>query len=324
MKVLIITKSDWANVGYSIDMALRSVGVDSICLKKARHGLGYSKQAEVGNVEAFKKHAYEADILQFMHSDPVSLGIEDQYKVNKGISVFHGGSKYRGAPDKINDFWNNKIELALIQTGDLLNKGAKNEVWFLPPIDTDELQPVYSRSVNNKRVIAHCPSRGYKKGTDEFNEIMKRFENDPKLKNKFVYKFGKRTNWPSNIERMKGSDIYFDACCPKLYGKTYGEWGISALEACCLGKVVVSHFLSVERYRKEYGKECLIQHANNMKQVEQQMRRLILMPEEEFSNLQKRTREWAVENHSYKVVGKKLIDIYNKYLTWEGKDNEKN
>jgi hypothetical protein len=81
----------------------------------------------------------------------------------------------------------------------------------------------------------------------------------------------------------------------------------------------VSHFLSVDRYRKEYGQECLIQHANNMKEVEQQMRRLILMPNEEFDQLQRATRKWVEENHSYKVIGQRLVNIYNKYLTWEGK-----
>ncbi len=322
MKVLIIALNDWANVGYGIDMALRSVGIDSICLKKVKHALGYPVQAKVFNEKEIGRYALEADILQFMHSDHVNLGIEDQknqYDINKGIAVFHGGSKYRGSVNKLNDFWNSKIGLALVQTGDLLDKGAKNEVWFLPPIDTEGLQPVYNRSIYNRRVIAHCPSQENQKGTGEFNKIMIRLSSDPKLRNKFVYKFGKKTDWPKNIERMSESDIYFDACCPELYGKTYGEWGISALEASCLGKVVVSHFLSVDRYKKEFGKECPIQHANNMKQVEQQIRRLILMPEKEFSNLQRKTREWVVENHSYKVVGKKLISIYNKYLTWEGK-----
>ncbi len=322
MKVLIIAKNDWANVGYNIDMALRSVGVDSVCLKKGKHGLGYSKQAKVYNEKELKQYALEANILQFMHSVHVNIGIKNQYEVNKGIAVFHGGSKYRGSTNKINDFWNNKIGLALVQTGDLLDKGAKNEVWFLPPIDTEGLQPVYNRSINNKRLISHCPSREDKKGTREFSKIMNRLKVDPEVKNKFVYKLGKRTSWPLNIKRMMESDIYFDACCPKLDGKVYGEWGISALEACCLGKVVVSHFLSVDRYRKEFDKECLIQHANNMKQVEQQMRRLILMSDEEFSNLQRKTREWVVENHSYKVVGERLVNIYNEYLTWEGKSKD--
>jgi hypothetical protein len=126
-------------------------------------------------------------------------------------------------------------------------------------------------------------------------------------------------NWVRNIAKVKRCDIYFDACSPILNGKTYGEWGIAALEACCLGKVVVSHFLSVDRYRKEFGIECPIQHANNFKQVEKQIRRLILMSDTEFMALRQKTRAWVVENHSRKVVGQKLVNIYNKHLTWKGK-----
>ena len=321
MKVLIVARNDYGNVGHSLDMALRSVGVDSICLKSVNHKLKYLKQAKIYTKESLKHHAERADIIQFMHSESTNLGIGSQFNGRKGIAVFHGGSTYRNSFNYYNSLWNGRAKVTLIQTGDLLNKGAKNEIWFLPPIDTEGLRPSYSKA--GIRIISHCPSTGAK-GTNEFNRIMAKFKNDPKLKNKFIYKPGRRTDWVPNIKRMKQCDIYFDACCLKLKGKTYGEWGISALEACCLGKVVVSHFLSVDRYKKEFGKECPIQHANNMKQVEQQIRRLILMPEDEFIDLQKRTREWVVENHSYKVVGKRLVDIYNKYLTWEGKNNEKN
>ena len=86
-----------------------------------------------------------------------------------------------------------------------------------------------------------------------------------------------------------------------------------------MGKAVVSHFLSFERYRREFGIDCPIQPSNTFEQVEKQIRRLILMPEDEFMALRKWSRSWAVENHSRKVIGQKLVDIYNKHLTWEGK-----
>lgn len=318
MKVLIVVRKDYGNVGHNLDMSLRSVGVDSICLKKVRHPLKYLKQAEGYNEKTLKHHAERADIIQFMHSENTSLGIGKQFGGRKGIAVYHGGSTYRHSPQIYNKLWNDRAGVALIQTGDLLDKGAKNQIWFLPPVDTEYLKPSYGRVIGNKRIIAHCPSTRVK-GTVEFDKIMVELKNDPKLKDKFVYERGKRINWAPNIERVRRCDIYFDACCLKIKARPYGEWGISALEASCLGKVVVSHFLSVDRYKKEFGKECLIQHANSMKEVKQQMRRLILMPEGEFTNLQKRTRAWVVENHSYKVIGERLVNIYNKHLTWEGK-----
>jgi hypothetical protein len=201
----------------------------------------------------------------------------------------------------------------------MLDKGAKNQVWFLPPIDTEGLKPHYKRQHPVKRIITHCPSRSSSKGTAQFNKLMKGLAKEPKLRGKFIYKQASSALWEDNITRMSECDIYFDACCPTLKGKPYGEWGIAALEACCLGKVVVSHFLNVDRYRKECGIGCAIRHANTWDAVAKQMRRLILMSNDKFKALQKTTRKWVEENHSYEVVGKKLVDIYNKHLTWEGK-----
>ena len=325
MNVVLISRTDWANVGYEMQEALRSVGVKALSVQIKPHHFKYPKRSHIyKGIKEVTTYAKNADIIQFMHSGNTGLDF-DVFKSGKGIVVFHGGSAYRVSPTKMNRFWNPKVHVTLVQTGDLLDKGdppIKNQIWFLPPINTEELQPNYKSALKNKRLITHCPSMVSRKGTAEFNAIMDKLSKDPQLKDRFVYEYTpKFTTWKKNIEQMKRCDIYFDACKP-LIGKsqmTYGEWGIAALEACSLGKVVVSHFLSVDRYKKEFGIECPIQHANNFEQVEKQMRRLILMPAAEFTALRETTRAWVVENHSRKAIGQKLVDIYNKHLTWKGK-----
>jgi hypothetical protein len=324
INVLLVSKKDWANVGYEIQEALRSVGVKALSVHFDKHRFEYPNTSYVCN--DVSQYAIDADIIQFMHSVNVNLGIGDQFDGRKGVAVFHGGSGYRTNPDQFNTFWNQRAQVTLIQTGDLLNIGeppAKNKIWFLPPIDTDTIQPDYSSRIENKRIITHCPSRSAKKGTIKFNKLMDKLSKDKQLKDKFVYNHVRKwADWSTNIERMKICDIYFDACMPKIgvANNTYGEWGISTLEACSLGKAVISHFLSHERYKQEFGIDCPIQHANNFEEVEKQIRNLILMGDDEFMELRKKTRFWVVENHSREIIGQRLVDIYNEYLTWKGKD----
>ena len=323
MKVVLISKTDWANVGYEMQESLRAVGVEATSVQIKPHHFKYpSRSHTYKGVKEVATYARNADIIQFMHS--VNTGLEfNAFNSGKGIVVFHGGSAYRNSPDKYNIFWNPKVQVTLIQTGDLVGIGnppAKNSIWFLPPVNTDGLQPHYASQVPGIRVIGHCPSMTGRKGTDVFNKLMSKLAQDPQLQGKFVYKYTpKHKHWPQNIEEMKSCDIYFDACKTKMGNAAYGEWGIAALEACSLGKVVVSHFLKFEEYRRVFNIECPIQHANDFEHVERQIRRLILMPDVEFMALREWSRAWAVENHSRKVIGQKLVDIYNAHLTWEGK-----
>lgn len=321
MKVLLVVAGkDWANLGYILGEALKSVGVEAFCVAQKSHHYRYSKSAYIyKNQNELKTYGKWADILQFMHSRNVDLNIGNQFDGRKGIAVFHGGSDYRNSPTGYNSFWNKKVGLTLIQTADLLGLGAANEVWFLPPIDTNALQPNYNRR-SNKKVIAHYPSRASVKGTNEFNKLMGKLSKDPNLKNKFVYDYGTNLSWSENIKRLAVCDIYFDACQPYIGDKPYGFWGMAALEASALGKVVLTHFnYNQERYLNEYGQHNL-KITNSMEDVERHIRKLILMDDETFKKEQEKTRAWVVEQHSYKVVGARLVDIYNEYLTWDGKE----
>jgi hypothetical protein len=184
MNVLIVSKADWANVGYSLERALRAAGVEAKSVKARGHAFSYPQQSEIcKDPQKLKRYAERADILQFMHSVNTPLGIGDQFDGRKGIAVFHGGTAYRRGANHYNKFWQNRAQVNLIQTGDLLNIGkikAENQIWFLPPIDTQGIQPVY-RTHEKRRLIMHCPSAPGKKGTGEFNELMRRLQRDPQL-----------------------------------------------------------------------------------------------------------------------------------------------
>jgi len=179
----------------------------------------------------------------------------------------------------------------------------------LPPVDTDYL--FFENKINELRQVLHCPSNFEKKGTSQFITTMTELE---KSIPNFRWSVGDRVNWYTNIDRIRDCDIYFDACQPILRGKPYGFWGMAALEAAALGKVVITHFNHNEkRYIKLYGKHPL-QVANNFNEVKERIIECLTMNETDLKNLQSKTRQWVVKNHSLKVVGKRLRDIYRRYI----------
>lgn len=325
MKVLLIAVKDWANLGYELSQCLKAVGVDAICIAKAPHTT-YNFDPGPKIYKSFEEvHALakKADIIIFLHSDNTTTGAEKDFN-KKGIVVFHGGSAYRKNPlAKNKQFYNKvKVDLTLIQTVDLLGLPGsvkEKEVWLLPPINTENLKAKFNSSLSSrKRIIAHYPSRASTKGTVHIKQVMAKLKNDPALAPLFEYRTGGIVKYQDNLKRVSECDIYLECVMPKIENAIHGEWGMAALEAAAMGKVVVTNFFSSEKYKKEYGPHP-IQVANDFEVLERQLERLILMPEVYFKELQVDTRDWVVKYHSYKAVGERLLKIFYERLNWEGK-----
>ena len=310
MKVLIVCRSDWANMGYKYQESLKEVGVDA---KAVTVNINYSckpKHAEICKLPKMRSYAKSAEIIQFMHSEYFDLGVK-----NKRFFVFHGGSRYRINSNSKNKIFNPIVEKSIIQTGDLLGLGAKNEVWVLASVDTKRIKPVYKRK-SNKLIVGHFPSNPMVKSSNGINKVMKRLRK--KFGNKFEYVYSpKSIVWNKNIDRVSECDIYIDGCTPILKTEKspnsykYGEWGCAALEAAALGKVVISHMLSYKRYEQEFGK-CGIEVANSFDEVEKQMIKLLSMSDGELLQVRKDTRLWVEKFNSYYVIGKRLKEVVYK------------
>jgi hypothetical protein len=306
MKVLIVSRNDWANMGYKYQESLREVGVDA---KAVAINVNYSckpKHAEICNLSKIKNYAKSAEIIQFMHSEYLDLDVK-----NKRIFVFHGGSSYRTNSILKNRIFNPIVEKSIIQTADLLGLGAKNEVWILACVDTNKIKPIYERQ-GDKIIVGHFPSSPIVKSSEKINEVMK------ELKEEFEYIYSpKRIGWDQNIKRVSECDIYIDACTPILSApkspepKIYGEWGVAALEAAALGKVVISHMLSYKKYEREFGK-CGIRIANSIEDIKKHMIKLLSMTDDELLQIKKDTRLWVEKYHSYKFMGRRLKEIVYK------------
>ncbi len=76
-------------------------------------------------------------------------------------------------------------------------------------------------------------------------------------------------------------------------------------KSLCIGDLGRSHFLSHKRYEQEYGPHE-IRVANTIPEVEQQLRRLLSLSDDELLSARQNTRAWAERFHSFEAVGTRL------------------
>jgi hypothetical protein len=306
MKVLLLANSDWAGLGNNLTESLCRVGVDAKFYSKNR-GIYKHRNNSISKFQAIE-FSKSCDVIQYMHSEKVNLNINLK---GKKVVVFHGGGKYRDNPQKICNLFNNIIDCSVIQTYDLFGLGAKNEKWLLPGIDVANIKPIYKN--NKKIVVGHYPSSKIGKGSENVKRII---ENIKDKVPEFEFRYdNKRVPWKLQLKRMSGIDIYIERMSlgnnTKFGWKRTGVWGMAALEAAALGKIVVTNFYGKKFYKKQFG-DYALQVADSEKQMETLLISLLTKNKNELLELKKKTRKWVEEKHSFEVVGAQLRGIYEK------------
>jgi len=301
--ILFLAINDWANVGYVFAESLKRVGVDACAVKVNDHDFDYPESATTIPEGDVQGAVDQADTVVLMHSDPALLTSEINYS-GKKLAVFHGGSQYRQEPEFLNRLFNSVVDLSIVQTGDLLDLGAKNEHWVMPCVDVDKYEPDFTHK--DKLIAGHFPRGPGIKGTYYIEKIMRLFPQISYLQSAYT------VPWKENLERVKRCDIYIDAMQPVIDGRTYGEWGVQALEAAALGKVILSHHLTKERYEKAFS-GCPIMEINNTGDLTSHLSTITTFHDVDRQFIRKKkkeTRKWVEENHSYEVTGERLKKIF--------------
>jgi len=297
MNIILIAKHDWANLGYTFSECLKSIGINAVMVGKPLRIYRYPKSGLA--FKHLEKYVYDADIIQFMHSQYIEL----PNLLNKKVFAFHGGDRYRHDYKIVNDIFNSIVYKSFIQTGDLIGLGAKNEVWMLPAVDTKNLFPDFKRVWHRKIVIGHFPSNSNVKGSEIINKAIARLKINDAVREKFEYRYlDNKVEWSEQINRILSCDIYIEQM--KL-----GEWGVTALEAAALGRIVVTNFKSLNRYNKEYGK-CGLVVANDEFELENKLIELLNMDDFAIDSLKHSSRKWVEKFHSYEAIGNRLLKEY--------------
>ena len=289
-----------------------------------RHGIEWAKNKSHINLvmgidhpdlEHFMK---QAKVIHFFHT----TAFQGQTDFSKKIVIAnHGGYIYRKFHEKWNGFMNKFIDATIIQMPDLLDLGANNEHYFSFPVQTGFLKPEYRDTTDELR-IGHFPPNAYSKGTADIFNIV-----DEKIAPKFSdrLRYGGPTGreeapivfipWYNNLDQLRWADIVIDDVAPLTPGGLgYGEFGNTSMEAAALGKIVVANSLRVHKYAEVYGELPEIQIANTAEELEEVLARLFSETPSKIHELQVKTREWVVRNHSMKAHAERLWNEVYKHL----------
>ena len=297
MDVLFCSVNDWANVGALFAKALRTVGVDAVSAVRRQHGWGYPDKSKIWkDVASLQALATQSKAVVMMHSE-LFAGLHLE---GKRGGVFHGGSRYRRYKEKLNPRFNAVCDVTLVQTADLLNKGAKNPVWVMPPVDVEALKPQYW-SLTDTLKYAHYPSNPRFKGSGAIKATAAKMGVDFRCSLSIL-------PHAKHIDRMRKCDVYIERMALEREGKPTGVWGMSAMEAAALGKIVISNDLWRERYEKEFG-DCPLIVANSRPELSMAILYLKGARRQDLEELRKQTREWVVAKHSFEPVGARLKEV---------------
>ena len=315
--IVFLSKRDYAGMGHLLAKSLNKIGVKAISLASEASvtRLPHEQSIIYNNQKELNRYIKKANVIVWMHSTitPIGKAINDKTK----IVVFHGGSRYRRNFKKHNKAFNPIVDMSLIQTGELLGLGAKNERWLLPPVDTDFIKPLFG--VNNPIIIGHYPSNKINaehdiKGSKTINKVIKELKKSSfnfEFRYKDAYATTPRVSWKDNLKRMNDCDIYIESMNIDSTSKNQHDWSVTALEAAALGKIVITNFRNKERYLKEYG-ECKLLVVNNRKELRRILIELLDTHYYDLEMIQKNTREWVENYHSLDSIGYRLKDFLNK------------
>jgi len=302
MKVLNISQDDWANFAYDNSMALRSVGVEADSVKRNPHVWGYDKESVVQDINQTRESIRQYDVIQFFHD---SLDLFNEIKdvcADKRLVVYHTSSYYRknyASIDHIMNIYADKVVCAMPEFMGLCNN--RNVIYMVGAVDTDRLSPS-SRTFQHTK-FAHYPSNPEVKGTSQINQMMLEMGLMQRFKSSL-----KAVQYKRHLRRFNDScNVYIELFSMRdSNGSPYGNFGISALEAASMGKIVVTNCLGIEVYEKHYGSIKLL-IANDKEKFINTIQYLNGLSINEIEGLQKESREWIVKTHGYKASGEYML-----------------
>ena len=314
--VLFLSHVDYASVGYMFTESLKAVGLKAASLANRQFVLrSDSEQSTVCSGSSIIEAVRRSKVVVWMHS--YYQPVPDDILRSKKTVVFHGGTRYRRSPRRMNARFNKMVDLSLIQTGELLDRGAKNQRWILPPVDIEKIQPNYGFEKEDKLVVGHFTSHTgnssskaiHVKGTPIIRNVINSLKISYGDKFEFRSSDQLRVPWNENLRRMGKCDIYIESLAHgDEENKNKHDWSVTALESSALGCITITNFLFEERYLEEYGEHALVV-ANTKNQLKAALIDLLNKDRDELLEMKKKARAWVEEKHSYKAIGERLRGV---------------
>jgi hypothetical protein len=317
--VLFLVSDDFANCAFEFMMSVRATGVIAEGLKYAPHTFKYPNQLRI------RQHAAElvgsinsASHIIYCQSTALCRDAWPKDPRGKKIYFFAGDQGYRNNWEKVLGRYP-RIDKVLYQGSDLKGKSKYPEAWLLPAIDTEFIQTKHDVSHMSHKgpiKIAHFPRSPKAKGSYHIIKVMEKLKKDISIRDKFEFDYQDdwQCDWMDNIARLDTCDIYIESQAYTIgegsqEERPLGEFGVTAMEAASLSKIVVTCFVSFEEYKEEYGCTSEIVPSGSEDELEQRLRELLSLSREELINKRIRTRGWLEANHSRKATGERLLEL---------------
>lgn len=294
MKVLNLAECDYANFSHENAKALRSIGIDCEDLVKSKHPFGYATESKLASIPEMIEAMKTADVIQVMHSHPYLFELSKANGKAK-IIVYHTGTRYREGYRELETLFKGATACTDQTEFFAINPDLH---YIVSPVEL-ELAPL----VKDHLRFAHYPSNPEVKGTAKILEMMAQF------KNKIDFRIGTKTvDHSQQLQRMANCDVYIELFKPELNGRPYGCFGVTALEAAAMGRIVVTNNLYPDVYQKAYGR-LPFTIANTEKVFTNVIGNLSKMDLGMVRDMQKQTYEIMRENHSYEATGKRILKV---------------
>lgn len=282
--ILVASSNDYANLGHNVARSLNAVGIDCIDVCLSHHGLLYESQSNKVARGEIRMLSKIADYVIIMHSCPDVFA----YCQPQNYAVYHTGTRYRSNPSRFNKLFKGAKKVLTDQT-EFMHFGGMHYV----PSAVESFEPKYH---NRKTpIIGHYPSNKEVKGSDEIEKALKHHKID------FDYQ---QLRHSENLKRIENCDIYIELFKPTLNGRQYGCFGVTAIEAGMMGKIVITQDLNKHVYEETYG-----EHPFLLAEKPSDLPKLVDYAKENLDNLRKKTREIVYKNHTFEATGNRLKQI---------------
>lgn len=292
--ILNLSESDYANYSHNNANALRSVGQECIDLALQPHGFSYQSQSAIVGLKNLESYVKMASVVQVMHSSTTIFSHIKKHAQGK-ILIYHTGTRYRTNHKKLNKIFKNHTSVSDHTEFDHLGEHH----YVITPVEVQKYKPCASFPIR----IGHYPSNPEVKGSNDILRMLSQFAGEFSLchsvKNVPHYK---------QIERITDCDVYIELFKPVLWGQNYGCFGVTALEAAAMGKVVITQDMNPEVYKRFYGKHPFllanteIDFINIIDQILTKGPKFVIKQQAEAVRIMKK-------NHSFEATGKRILKI---------------
>lgn len=308
MRVLNICFDDYANLMFNMGLALKAAGVECESVKTFKHPFNYSAEATVIEREEIASMISRFDVIQFFHSGRELFQYLAPFLRRKKVVAWHTGTPYRRNPPAMNALFNPVVDMCMTDQCEFMFLGAKRIRYMAAAMNVDDF-PAPKKIVPGKIRVAHFPSNKDVKGSDDIIRMMNIIKrNFSRRWLQFIYS-EEKVSHPQQLARMNDCDIYVELFKGELEGKLYGCFGVTAFEAAAMGKIVVTQNIFPNTYPDEYGLKPPFIICNTEREFIENVNALIGMNRNVLDDMQRVTRKWLIENHSFEATGRRLRSI---------------